>query len=124
MNLHALVSGCGRQYCRADGTADSNQYIRTWVHGSEYSWADRSRDMSIQDIRIEAICRKGWSYATNDHVFRFQEAWFGKDVHHGFCDNDDDPNDLYNKDGDSDLDLVSSDRIVFQVHTLILSKAS
>jgi hypothetical protein len=85
---------------------------------------DIDRNISVEDRRIEAICRKGFSYATNGQVLRFKDTWFDEDSHHGFFRNFTDPNVRYNKDGNSDLVLVSSDQETFQVHTMILSNAS
>jgi hypothetical protein len=112
------------EYLKANGTTDTNQYIKTWVHEDRYSWFDRFRNMSAEDIRIEAICRKGLSYAADGQVFRFQETWFGNNSQEGFYDSCDDPDYRYNKDGNSDLVLVASCSMEFEVHTLILSKAS
>jgi len=57
-------------------------------------------------------------------VFQFQEQWLGQDPPKRFNQAVDKPIDRYNKDGNSDLLLVSSDSMFFEVHTVILSDMS
>lgn len=108
----------------ADNAAVSNQYIKTWVYHTSSHWSVAPHYMSTEEARVEAICREGTSYATDGQVFRFQQQWFGQDPPKRFDQAIDKPIDRYNKDGDSDLLLVSSDSMFFEVHTVILSKAS